>query len=373
MTKKATTKLPEFTVLVGTCLGFTAYRGYAPLCDLARVSRADIFDQEKNQTGTQRNLSKDHAIDAYNYVSGQPDAFFPEIILNIRNKAYVKLALRPEGASKVGRLSFTKNPELAKQVVVSRLDGNHRLWYADGHEKSREPITRPVSFCFLMLANINEELEVFQAINDNQKGMNTSHLQNIKVRLEGVEKIKAEDPALYIAQKLQDDATSPLAGRVHQGGAIKKGATLTGLNTANLKGAVHDLLTRSATITNLSNVDAQYEVVKNYWIALQNFLPKAWKKPGDYSIFRGVGLYMVTYLGREIIDRCITKGKYEPKDMLGYLKALPPHSAFLSSGIGQYAGRKGGKALAAELIRHLAKDGEISYETLQMKILGTGK
>jgi len=85
--------LPQFHVLVGTCLGYKAYRGFAPLSELARISKADIFDQAKNRLGTQRNLSLLHARKAYEYVSGTERAFYPEMILNVRDKSYVDFTL----------------------------------------------------------------------------------------------------------------------------------------------------------------------------------------------------------------------------------------------------------------------------------------
>ena len=49
-------------------MGATVYRGHARLSDLARISKADIYDQVNNPLGTQRDLSLKHAKDAYEYV-----------------------------------------------------------------------------------------------------------------------------------------------------------------------------------------------------------------------------------------------------------------------------------------------------------------
>src|SRR6267378_1300185 len=131
--------LPRFCVIRGMCLGHRSYRGFAPLRDLALISKADIFDQESNPLGTQRNLSKQHARKAYQYVSEREKAFYPELIFNIRDASYVE---------------FIKDPTKAKSIVVSRMDGNHRLWYADGQERGMEAISRPTSFCFLLIPDL---------------------------------------------------------------------------------------------------------------------------------------------------------------------------------------------------------------------------
>src|ERR1035441_2229653 len=136
-------KTLSFPVLAGTCLGYKAYRGFAPLADLTRISEADIFDQEKNRLGTQRNLSVQHARRAHEYVASTEQAFYPEMILNVRDLSYVSFKSQVDlGDVKFGTLVFKKDPEEATKVVVSRLDGNHRLWFADGHEKGMDQIGR---------------------------------------------------------------------------------------------------------------------------------------------------------------------------------------------------------------------------------------
>ena len=366
---KSKEKHPRFPVLVGTCLGHTAYRGFASLADLAELSRADIFDQDTNRMGTQRNLNVQHARKAYQYVSDNEKAFYPEMILNVRDNSYVHFFdIKEQGDVKFGVLEFVKDPRESKKVVVSRLDGNHRLWFADGHEGGMEPVSRPVSFCLLTVEDLDAELELFRDINDNQMGMNTSHLQNITARLLGEKALKVQNPAAYIVQKLVKDESSPLRGMVHEGGKVRKGATLAGLTIANLTSAVRDMIGRSAKLAQFPDADAQYNVIKNYWTALKRWLPKAWKQPRDYIIFKGVGLYAISYVGIEVIDRSLLKGRFSSNDMLGYLKQLRPE-LLLSKQALPYAGRGGGRKLANDLIADLEDEGQVSLSKLQKLIL----
>jgi DGQHR domain-containing protein len=329
-----------------------------------------MFDQEKNPTGTQRNLSRTHARKAYDYVMQQEKAFYPEIILNVRDDTYIQFTEHTDPTLVgYGILEFKKDPRRGHNVVVSRLDGNHRLWFVDGHEKGMEAIDRPVSFCMLSVSDINKELEIFRDINDNQMGMNTSHLQNITARLLGKKSLKAKDPALYIAQKLHNDPKSPFHNRINQGGAIQRGIVLGGLSTANLRGAVQDMLSRSTKLSQFPDADAQYELIKNFWTAMKGWLPDAWQHPNDYVIFKGAGLYGAAYLGIEIIDRCLLKGKYSSEDMLEYLKKLPNPEVLSSKHGIVYAGRSGGRKLASDLIAELEDEGELSLSKLQKLIL----
>lgn len=368
-TKKQKVKMVRFPVLVGKCLGYDAYRGFAPLAELAKISDADIFDQKNNRLGTQRNLSVPHARKAYKYVSETERAFYPEMILNVRDKSYIAFTeIKEMGDVKFGTLAFVKDPKRAGMIVVSRLDGNHRLWFADGHERGMAPVNRPVSFCLLALEDREKELELFRDINDNQMGMNTSHLQNITARLLGDKLLKVQNPALYIVQKLMKDKTSPLHGRVHEGGKVQKGTTLAGLTIANLRSAISDMLTRSAKLAQFPDADAQYKVIKNYWIALKKWLPKAWNSPREFSIFKGVGLYAISYVGIEVIDRSLLKGKFSSDDMLEYLKQMPSE-ALAKGETAAYAGRGGGRKLANDLIADLEDEGEVSLSKLQKLIL----
>jgi DGQHR domain-containing protein len=333
-------------------------------------SKPDIFDQEKNPLGTQRNLNRLHARKAYQYVSEIDNAFFPEIILNVREAAYVSFSpvARTNGA--YGHLSLVKDPRKENKIVISRLDGNHRLWFADGHDAHFDAIERSTSFCILVIPKLETELEIFRAINDNQMGMNTSHLQNINARLLGSQTLKIRDPALYIVKKLQKERESPFFKRVHEGGSVRRGATLTGLTTANLRSAIHDMLARSAKLSQFPDADAQYVVIENYWNALKKWLPEAWEKPSDYIIFRGMGLYAAAYLGVEIIDRALLKRKFQVGDLLSYLKKIPNKEIFLTKTDNRYAGRSGARSMANDLIADLEDEDEISLSKLQKIILG---
>ncbi len=164
------------------------------------------------------------------------------------------------------------------------------------------------------------------------------------------------------------DKKSPLYGMVHEGGKVRKGATLAGLTIANLTSAVKDMLGRSAKLAQFPDADAQYNVIKNYWMALKKWLPEAWVRPRDYMIFKGVGLYAISYVGIEVIDRSLLKGRFSSNDMLEYLKQLPSESLASKETL-PYAGRGGGRKLANDLIADLEDEGEVSLATLQKMIL----
>src|SRR6266568_3339890 len=115
--------LPSFSVIKGVCLGYNVYRGFAPLSEIAKLSKADIFDQSQNPVGTQRNLNRQHARKAHEYVANTEKAFYPEIILNIRDSSFVRFESKASsGLTACGQLKFVKDTAKASAIVVSRLD-----------------------------------------------------------------------------------------------------------------------------------------------------------------------------------------------------------------------------------------------------------
>jgi len=129
------------------------------------------------------------------------------------------------------------------------------------------------------------------------------------------------------------------------------------------------MLSRSTKLAQFADADAQYKVIENYWNALRKWLPKAWNTPKDYLIFKGVGLYAISYVGIEVIDRALSKGNFSTSDMLKYLKQMPQET-LLSGATLPYAGRGGGRKMANDLIANLTDDGQISLSALQKLILG---
>lgn len=141
----------ELFVMKGKVLGVDFYRGYARLCDLANISEADVFDQKTNPQGTQRDLSPKHARDAYTYVKESELAFWPEVFLCLREQNVITFqpSIHPTyisekgGTLKVDVKAIMNN----KSIAISRVDGNHRLYYAGGNFQGFPPIEREVSFC----------------------------------------------------------------------------------------------------------------------------------------------------------------------------------------------------------------------------------
>ncbi len=140
-------KYLKTTVIKGRVLGVNVYRGYADLADLAMISKPDIFDQKKNPTGTQRDLNQKHAKEAYEYVKTKLLAFWPEVFLCVRNSKVIKFTPSKHN-NQIGTLTIDMSIAKRKNSIsISRVDGNHRLHFADGNFDGFSEIRKTVSFC----------------------------------------------------------------------------------------------------------------------------------------------------------------------------------------------------------------------------------
>ena len=340
------------------------------MSDLARISLADVFDQKRNPTGTQRDLNLSHAKAAYEYVKTSKLAFWPEVVLCCRKPEVVRFRLLDKrtgaGILTVDAAAIARFHK-RKRVAISRLDGNHRLHLAAGLDEELDPIVRTASFCLLVDLKKHEEIALFRDINNNQRRMSTSHLDTISTRLTPEQRLMREQPDLYIAKRLGDDAESPLNGRVYEGG--KKSPEFH-VPLRTLHTGVEYLRQRSTKIEQLDDVEAEYLFVRNFWEALKMWVPGAWEEPKKYLLLRGAGLWGACMLGGIVIDRCLEKGKYAAEDMMAVLQSGPAWDWTNEGDFRGYSGRGGALEIATKISREFATDSGVSIKKLAQKIKG---
>jgi DGQHR domain-containing protein len=364
--KKVVLQLPAVQSRV---LGVNVYRGFARLCDLAEVSKADIYDQRNNPKGTQRDLSPAHARKAYEYVKMNDLGFWPEVFLCVRRKSAVKFSPLSDEWPTLGILELSVKPSNKHEIVISRVDGNHRLHYADGKEKGYTRVEKEVSFCLAYDLNREEEIQLFKDINQNQKPMSTSHLDGIEVRLTPEEELKRRRPELYIAQQLGSDSNSPLFGRVFEGGKKPVGADIP---LRALKTGVEYMLTRSTQLPSLEDAEAQYRVIKNYVEAVKQWQPKAWSSPKDYILLRGAGLWAMFFIGAQVIDRALQQGSFKTTSMLEILRSGKDWDWSKAGDFKGFSGRGGALEISKKVTAKLHNENSISTKQLFDQIMASG-
>jgi DGQHR domain-containing protein len=367
--KKDSSKVPvlEFSVVRARVLGVDVYRGFGKLVDLAQISKADIYDQVKNPRGTQRDLSPQHAREAYEYVKNRDLGFWPEVFLCARKAEVITFTPISMEQPDLGILSV----DLAlinksSTICISRIDGNHRLHYGDGKQAGYVRIEKMVSFCLAFGLKRVEEIQLFRDINDNQKRMNTSHLDGITVKLTPEEELKRREPELFIAQLLSRDPQSPLHGKVFEGGKRPPGADIP---LRGLKTGVEYMLSRSTQLPHLEDPEAQFKVIRNYLEAAKKWQPKAWTHPKDYILLRGAGLWAVFFIGAQVIDRVLLEKKYSPAEMLSILKSGKAWDWGTKGDFKGYSGRSGALEISKLVARKLHAGDKISTKQLFDQIM----
>jgi DGQHR domain-containing protein len=314
----------ELTAYKSKNLDTICFRGSAPLAHLAMISQPDIFDQVTNPKGLQRDLSPKHASEAFEYVHRQrnqefPRAF-PEVVLNVRDKRVLKTDDTSGGP--IVKLQFAVSEMKDGKVSVSRVDGNHRLYYAVGDDR-RDPLLSEVPFQIHVGLTQDQERSLFVDINSNQKGLSSSHIAVMQNRLSPDEIEIRDHLDRWIASKLSRDPESPWHGMIHEGGS-KKGTRQQGLtrlvNFASIQGGVTKLLSKSQYIHDLGDAELQYIILRNYWQAVKTVFSEEWASPKDYLLLKNIGVWALSILAASIIDRCMPLGRVDVNDFARYLK-----------------------------------------------------
>lgn len=353
-------------VISGNVLGVAVYRGYAKLSDLSKISKPDIYDQRDNPEGTQRDLNPKHAKDAYSYVTQRELVFWPEVFLSVRNKQAINYK-SSKSIKGIGVLFINLAlTGLDNSIVISRVDGNHRLHYADGHDSKYPAIDREVSFCLAYDLTMEEEIILFKDINDNQKAMDTSHLDNIEVRLTSKRSLKRKNPDLYIAQKLGRDSNSPLFDRIYGGGRKLEGHNIP---LRSLRTGLKYMMSRSNQLGPLGDTDAQYKVIRNYLHAVKKWQPKAWNDTKDHVMLRGAGFWAICFLGAVVIDKSLLQGQYSIKYMLRILKSGKNWSWTNDGPFKGFSGRGGALEISSKIANQFKDGSKLSPKELLTRIM----
>jgi DGQHR domain-containing protein len=375
----------ELLTIKGTNLNTPVYRGFASMQDLATISAPDSGNQDKNPEGLQRDLSEAHARDGYTYAEGAqkvPDypRLWPEVILNVRNDAKDVVEVVPvDEANNLFKIvvhedKIDKNRE---RPQISRTDGNHRLFYGAGHPIYGWPaLDVPTPFAMTIGLTTLQETSIFVDVNHNQKAMNTSHLQHLLTRLTPSEDLASSKPALWIANKLVEDPKSPFHGIVYLGGEKEKVQGLERrVNLAQLRTGAEMILKESIKLRLVKDIFDKYVIIRTYWRAVASTFAQEWADSKKYILLRGFGIWCMSILGAEIIDRCLNRSVLPSKledEMAAYLSQISHDVNWdrKEGNVRHYGGRVGARDLADKMKQSLSDESvDIGIFTRDLKDL----
>ena len=299
------------------------------------------------------------------YVREEELAFWPEVILSLRDRSHVKI----EDDKKCPGLCVLEVDiaaiSQADEIQISRVDGNHRLHFADGKTEGYPPIESVVSFCLALDMTRDQEIKLFRDINNNQRRMSTSHLDNTQLRLSSGTELARRDSMLCIANKLSNDSDSPLFGVVYDGGRTDVQRFLP---LRSLKTGLEYMFSRPTKLNALEDRDVQAAVVKNFFIALKRWQPEAFRRPKEFLLFRGAGFWGACFLGAEVIDRALSDGKYKPEDMLRVLRSGPDWDWSKTGPFQGLSGRSGAVRIRDTIVAELENGEGMSLRAVMKRI-----
>jgi hypothetical protein len=213
---------------------------------------------------------------------------------------------------------------------------------------------------------MEEEIKLFRDINANQKAMSTNHLDNIEARLTPRDELKAREPELYIAKKLNEDPGSPFFGRITQSSKKNVGDILP---LRGLKTGIEYMLSSASKLPALRDPDAQYKVIKNYLKAVKKWEPRAWEEPSKSLLLRGAGFWAICFIGADVIDRCLSKGKFGVDEMLAVLNSGKRWDWSNEGDFRGLGGRGGAKRISSYITSEFPDETGMSMKSLHRQIL----
>jgi len=388
--------------IVGSNLNLVSIRGFARLDELAAISAPDVFDQIHNEHGTQRDLSAarskaatEYAMDSVTLPPATNPRAFTEVILNVRDKSIVHiidLDLDEEIDFSSTEESLTRRVEVRIDLdsmtiphpeydpQISRVDGNHRLSHI--LELEPEVLSDPedipsIAFALFVGLDPDQERAIFRDINSKQAKMETAHLDQIALRLEGddliLEDRSKKDWALWIARELTHPG-KPFANMVFFGGA-KRGIKSQGMKPIlkinalrdTVRYSIDDYIERQFFIIDPVREQGMTPEERNqerksqallftllldrFWLAVKKAFPEAWQNKKDFILFQSIGQIAFGTLGARVIQIAVEEGKFDQQYFDSMLKTIAnkidlSHANPMWEGV---AGAAGGKKVLKAL------------------------
>ncbi|MEP0815208.1 MAG: DGQHR domain-containing protein [bacterium] len=348
----------------GKSLGVKCYRGFASLAVLSQMSQADEYNQSNNPQGMQRELSSSHARRAYEYAASDAadkPRLWPEIILNIRKRDCVTIEKKAPTKGPKGfemdfvkiKIHWNKIKELKpREVAISRVDGNHRLYYAGGDKKLPALHNVLSPFCIMDSVDIDNEKRIFATINSEQRKLNVNHLLTLEYHTIPETTKKKENLELWLAGKLHEDKLSPFYKRIHFAGRKEKGDTYLIRIKALIDGLNHFL--KGFDTDELHNYSYIYEVTNAFFNAVAKTWAIEWNDKLNYKLMTNTGLQALGQFGAALLGHFSYANQPCNQDNFAVCMEKVAHGApdfWKKKGgwVEPYSSRAGAVAIAKEL------------------------
>ena len=318
---------------VGNSAGLRVLLGFAPASLLHRLSFADVLNEDTGQ-GYQRRFNAKHSQDFRKYIR-EPNAATLPLTFNLRPDSKDRWRLEEQARGRV-RLVIDKGAG----KVMAQVDCQHRL----GHLGD---LDIPLPFmCFLGLA-IAEEMEVFNIINSKAKGLSTSLLDFHDAQLS--QDLAKERPEIFIALKLNSEASSPWHRQLDLGGTTTSGMQRRA-SLRTMQKAIKRFLSATKTLDRHPPEHAAAAVL-GFWQAIAEVLPEQWARPRRHVLNKGVGVYALMDIAADIYGEAKEGAEVDRRLFVNALLDFAGQVDWSSDGPFKGLGGEAGVRIAVDYLR----------------------
>jgi DGQHR domain-containing protein len=309
--------------------------GFAPASILARLSFADILDEDVG-VGYQRRFNEKHSREFSRYIADAPATTIP-VTLNAR----VGTGCNWEVREQLGGLVQFLIEENGRKALA-QVDGQHRLGHLENSQVS-------LAFMLYLGLSLTEEIELFRTINTKAKGLPGSLTSFHQSKLD--EDYRSHNPALYIAIQLNRLEQSPWQKRLDSGGkrGVQGRMRIATLRTMEL--ALKRMLVSRAEFKSM-DADQWVHALIAFWQAVGNVVPAEWSNTRAHILVKGIGVYSLTGLAADLVSDVLQRDSISPVDLeakLAFLKTID----WTNTGPFKGYGGEGGAGAALEMLRSL--------------------
>lgn len=305
-----------------------------PAGELLKRARVDMWE-EGNPEGYQRALVDGRLRKVADYLMVEEGVLPTSVLVNVRDGDELKFKVTDKSSGyEVGTL------RLPDEQVLWVVDGQHRLYglkraidaaaEEEKYEQGAELADYPFPVTFMVGLDRYKEMRHFYLVNTRQKGVPTDYVDRHLYQMykkAGPRLIRVEGEAGYararateMVDSLRKDPESPWHNLVIVPGGNKKskGAGLTRQHAivASLQPVFADRYIRGLRDEKVAGV------LKNYWAAIKDLMPDAFKHPQEYGILKTVGIYSLHMVLPDVIERCRDAGDFSKDKMAEVLRAV---------------------------------------------------
>ena len=308
--------------LIGVSGGLLVFMGFESAVTLIALSFPDILNEDTGE-GYQRPYNKAHSIDFKNYITRRGSST-PPLTFNLR-KEYSDSWSIERGEGNAATLIIRDNVKCLTQV-----DCQHRLGELDG-------VDIQLAFMTYIGLDLRQEMAIFNVINSKAKGLSSSLTDYHESKL--LNDLAAEAPHLFISRRLNEDPESPWYRLIRYGGETTSGLKRR-TSFRMMQKTVQTFLLQTKTYID-APLEYKYQIVLNYWKAVQAVFPEQWKEHRNNLITKGVGLYGLMQVLGDIV-KSKPKADFDVAYFAEVLSPLKSHFDWSSHGRFAYVGGKKG-------------------------------